>query len=349
SASRACSTSAATAPCSSTPFSTSSTRRSTSTPGRTATAARASSSSAAVSTRPRSRPRSAPSTPPRAAEPSRISHVSCSQGARPRAMPGNDGLHRRLTAGRRGTEPSTVLRGHGAGPGPGDRPKRTTVVVRNDHWLLQGVALEETPRDHELLDFVRALAEDQERRVAVEALDDELLRVPVAAVDAHRLERDLLRRLGREELRHAGLEVGSLARILAFGRLEHQEPRRLDPRRHLCELQLDRLVLRDRLAERLALLRVADRLLERPGRDPDRPRRDVHSAELDPAHEVAEALPQACLAADHRVAGHPEPVERELDRLDALVAELAERRPDRQPGQLRRARLLLEDERRDSA
>src|SRR5207248_3460119 len=75
----------------------------------------------------------------------------------------------------------------------------------------------------------------------------------------------------------------------------------------------------------------------------------VDPAELDPAHEVAKALADAVLAADHRLAGDAEAVERELDGLDALVAELAKRRPDRQPLELRRTGLLLEDEGGDPA
>ena len=77
---------------------------------------------------------------------------------------------------------------------------------------LQRIAVEQAARDDKLLDFVRAFAEDQHGRVAVDPLDDELLRVAVAAVDAHRLERDLLGGLGGEELRHARLEVCALVR-----------------------------------------------------------------------------------------------------------------------------------------
>src|SRR5438105_2647800 len=69
------------------------------------------------------------------------------------------------------------------------------------------VALHEAAGDHKPLDLVRALADDHEGRVAVVALDAELLRVAVAAEDAHRLERDLLAGLRREQLRHARLEV----------------------------------------------------------------------------------------------------------------------------------------------
>src|SRR5437764_5350205 len=44
--------------------------------------------------------------------------------------------------------------------------------------------------DDDALQFVGALADHQERRVAVEALDGELLRIAVAAMDAHRFEAD---------------------------------------------------------------------------------------------------------------------------------------------------------------
>ena len=55
----------------------------------------------------------------------------------------------------------------------------------------------------------------------------------------------------------------------------HEQPRRLDARRHVGQLELDRLVLGDRLAERLALLRVREGVLEAPRRDARRraPRR----------------------------------------------------------------------------
>ena len=106
---------------------------------------------------------------------------------------------------------------------------------------------------------------------------------------------------------------------------------------------------RDRLAEGLALLRVADGLLERALCDPDAARRDVDAAELDRAHEVLESLTDARLAAEHAGRGRPEPVEHELGRLHALVSELLQRRRDREAGLLRHARLLLEDERRHAS
>ena len=104
------------------------------------------------------------------------------------------------------------------------------------------VPLEQPPRDDQLLDLVRALADEEQRRVAVVALGPELERVAVAAVDAHAVERVLLRCLGREVLRHPGLEVGALAGALRCAAWSDEQPGGLRARRHLREHQLHGLV-----------------------------------------------------------------------------------------------------------
>jgi hypothetical protein len=168
-------------------------------------------------------------------------------------------------------------------------------------------------------------------------------------VDPHRLEGDLLRCLRCEQLRHARLEVRSLPPVFRLRRLDHQQPRRLGLRRHLRELELDRLMLRDWLPERVAFLRVANRLLEGAGCDSHGARGNVHAPELDCAHEVLEPLSDAGLAAEDARRRRAETVEDELGRLDALVAELAERRRNRESRLLGSAGLLLDDERRHPA
>ena len=140
-------------------------------------------------------------------------------------------------------------------------------------------------------------------------------------MDAHRLGRDLERGLAREQLRHPGLDVGALARLLALRRVAREQARRFELRRHVGELHLDRLVLGDRLAHRAALLRVRDRGVERGPRHADCTRRDVDAPDLERAEDVAEP---AARVAEQRVGGNAMVVVRHLDGLDALVAELAD-------------------------
>src|SRR5215210_1080848 len=159
------------------------------------------------------------------------------------------------------------------------------------------VALEQLLPDHHALDLGRALADQEQGSVAVEPLDLVLLGVAVAAVDAERLLHDLLARLGGEQLGHAGLEVGALARVLHARGLQGEQSRGLDLGGHVGELELDRLVLRDRLAEGLALLGVAQRQLERALRDAHSAGGHVHPPDLERIHHLREALAEARLLA----------------------------------------------------
>src|ERR1700749_2760117 len=111
------------------------------------------------------------------------------------------------------------------------------------------VPLQDLFADHHALDLGGPLADQEQRRVAVEALDLVLLRVAVAAVDAEGVLDVFLARLRGQELRHAGLEVGALAGVLHPRRFAGDQAGRLQARRHVGELELDRLVLGDRLAE----------------------------------------------------------------------------------------------------
>src|SRR3954447_1886736 len=217
--------------------------------------------------------------------------------------------------------------------------------------LLNLVPLQELLADHHALDLGSDLADQEEGRVPVEALDLVLLRVAVAAVDAERVLHDLLAGLRGEQLRHAGLEVRALAGVLEAGGLAGEEACGLDLGRHVRELELDRLVLRDRLAERLWRLRVTERQLERARGDADAAGRDVHPPHLERVHHLAEALVEAGLLAAEDAGGRAAIVAvDELGRLDALVAHLLDLGRDLEALELARvllgARLLLGDEAR---
>ena len=126
-------------------------------------------------------------------------------------------------------------------------------------------------------------------------------------------------------------------------RLDHHRVGGLDLGRHLRETEQDRLVLRDRLAERLALLGVGDAELEGPVGDAARPRRDVDAAHLDAVHHLVEAL--ARLAAEDLLGTDPVALEDGLGRVDALVAHLVDLARDGQAGSgLAEAGLLLHQE-----
>src|SRR6185437_5441891 len=120
----------------------------------------------------------------------------------------------------------------------------------------------------------------------------------------------------------AGFEIAAFAAVERLRRIEREQPCGARPRRHVRELQLDRLMIADRLAEGLATLGVARRERERALRDADPPRRDVDAAELEPARGLVEAL--AFPLADQIVRRDAIVLEDELGRIDALVPELLE-------------------------
>src|SRR5205085_14590 len=194
-------------------------------------------------------------------------------------------------------------------------------------WTLDLMPLQELAADHHALDLRGPLADQKQRRVAIEALDLVLLGVAVAAVDAQALLHAEVPRLRGEELGHPSLEVGALARILQAAGAQRQQPRGLDLRRHVGELELDRLVFGDRLAERFSLLGVAQRQLQRALGDTYAARGHVDAAHLQGVHHLGEALVQAGLLAAEDVLGRAAvAVEHELGGLDSLVAELLDLR-----------------------
>src|SRR4051812_11345104 len=110
-----------------------------------------------------------------------------------------------------------------------------------------GSGLEHLVGDHHLLDLAGALVDLGDGGVAEVALDVVLLGVAVAAMDLQRLVGDALRHLGGEELGLRRLEGVALAAVLGPGRLPGEEAGGVDLRRHVREVELDRLEIRQRL------------------------------------------------------------------------------------------------------
>src|SRR3954447_15687973 len=212
--------------------------------------------------------------------------------------------------------------------------RSTAVLIRSAVeaiWLgaphLDLVPLQQLLADHHALDLRGPLADQQQRRVAVEALDLVLLRVAVAAVDAEAFFDAVLAGLRGEELGHPGLEVGALAGVLHPRRFAGDEAGGLELGRHVGELELDRLVGGDRLAEGLPFLAVAEGELERPLADADAAGGDVDAADLERVHHLHEALAEAgLLAAEDALGRAAVAVVDQLGRLDALVAHLLDLR-----------------------
>src|SRR5438445_115104 len=147
------------------------------------------------------------------------------------------------TPPRRVPTPSLTLARTPRGARSGDPPPASPADL---------VALQELPGDDDLLDLTGAFADQQKRRVPVQALDGELGRVAVPTMNPQGVRHDLVAGLRAEILRHPRLEVAAHAGGLRAGCLHEHQPGRLQLRAHVGDLLLDHLVLGDRLTERRA-------------------------------------------------------------------------------------------------
>src|SRR6266481_2330123 len=152
----------------------------------------------------------------------------------------------------------------------------------------------ETAGDDDPLDFAGAFIYLRDLCIPEKFLDGEISHVTIAPEELNRLRGYPHRRLGREQLGHAGVQRDILAGILAGRRPVRQRPRRLDPRRHIGQLELHRLEVLDRPPELPALGAVLEGQLERLARDPDPLGPDPEPPGVEPLHRVHE--PHALLA-----------------------------------------------------
>ena len=173
-------------------------------------------------------------------------------------------------------------------------------------------------RNDHALNLVRAFADHGERRIAVEALDVVLLRVTVRAVNPHRLDAVLERRLRREVFRHPRFHIAALTTVERRGGVEGKQARGSCTGCHVSQLERDRLVLADRLAERLACLRILRRERERAFRNSNAARGDVDPAELQPPGDLVKTL--TFDFPDQMVGGHAVVREDQLRGVDRLIA-----------------------------
>ncbi len=190
------------------------------------------------------------------------------------------------------------------------------------------VVTNELAGDHRAEDVVRALSDRHQRRVAVKPLDLVFGGVAVSTVDPHGLERGGDADLGRVELGHPGLEIGAPAGVESRGRPPGEQPRRLHLGRHVRQLQLDRLEVRDRAAESMALACVGERAVEACLRHTHGPAGDVDATELERRQRLLQPL--TLLPAQHVLDRHATVAQEHFRRLRSLVAQLVEILADRE-------------------
>src|SRR4029077_854652 len=112
------------------------------------------------------------------------------------------------------------------------------------------------------VELARALVDDPGLRVAQVALDGEFVAVSVRAVDLDRVQGGLDRVLGRVPLGQARLAGVARAVILEPARPPDEQAADLGPLGHVRDHLLDELVMADLLAERRALVGVAEARVE---------------------------------------------------------------------------------------
>ena len=109
------------------------------------------------------------------------------------------------------------------------------------------------------------------------------------------------------------------ARVAQRRRVPDELARGFDLRRHVGELEIDRLMLDERLAEARPLARVGERRVERRARHADRLRRDADAPRL----EIRERDPVALAFAPEQIrGGHPAVLEDDLRGVGGALAEL---------------------------
>src|SRR5450432_203627 len=133
---------------------------------------------------------------------------------------------------------------------------------------------EEALGNHEPLYLARSLADRAELHVPIELLDGIVLDESVASVDLDGFFRRANRNFGCVELGLGGKPGDVLPRILGRRGTLGEQPRGIDLRGHVTEVELDRFEFGDGSPELAPLFGVPQRRLVRATGDPERQRRD---------------------------------------------------------------------------
>src|SRR5882672_2935032 len=239
----------------------------------------------------------------------------------------------RLTASRITTAPSSCAGIEESPPMNSPLAVRVALTMYASRSAMQSLRFpQEFPCDDELLDLGRALADFHELGVAEISLHRMVRHVPRPPVDLDGGVRGLHRNRGGQELRHRRLPREGQPTVFQPGCLVDQQPRRLDPGRHVREQELDRLEFRDRLSELPALARVLDRGVEGGLCDPDRHRADGDPPPIQGLHELLEALPFLAVLLEEVFLGQLHVIEKKLDRVAGAMSQLLLARPRAESG-----------------
>src|SRR5439155_27269658 len=141
--------------------------------------------------------------------------------------------------------------------------------ANHPQWAPGITTANNSKRHDQPLELQSVLIDLRDPLVAVQLLDDVILDETVSAVDLDRRIDRAVGGFGGEQLRDARLIGVSTAEVLQLGGAVCEEPSRLDLRRHVRDLPLDRLEVCDFLTEGVPVLRILDRFVEGPLGDPE--------------------------------------------------------------------------------
>ena len=137
--------------------------------------------------------------------------------------------------------------------------------------------------------------------IAQVPLDRILFDISVTAVQLQRVVADLKTDIGRETFCHRGVHRCIwIADIQARGRAVDHEARRLQLRRHIRQLELKGLEIRQSLTELLALQHIITREVEAFAGCPDRTGRNIDPPAIESLHRDLEPVALFANPVDHR-------------------------------------------------